>query len=89
MLGLTLERAGRDRGLRVLALGAHADDIEIGCGGTVLTWSAEASSRPRPGSCSAVRGTGGRGQGERGAFLDGVADPTVSVRRVPGRVTSL
>ena len=26
-----------DRPLRVLALGAHADDIEIGCGGTLLT----------------------------------------------------
>ena len=29
------------RPLRVLALGAHADDIEIGCGGTVL-WLCEA-----------------------------------------------
>jgi len=27
---------GRDGGLRVLAIGAHSDDIEIGCGGTVL-----------------------------------------------------
>lgn len=26
------------RALRVLAIGAHADDIEIGCGGTMLTW---------------------------------------------------
>src|SRR5262245_50553571 len=25
-----------DRGLRVLAIGAHADDIEIGAGGTIL-----------------------------------------------------
>ena len=40
MLGLQL---GRDPGapLRVLALGAHADDIEIGCGGTVLRLLAE------------------------------------------------
>lgn len=32
-------RLGRPRGdgLSVLCLGAHADDIEIGCGGTVLT----------------------------------------------------
>ena len=28
--------AGREGGLRVLAIGAHSDDIEIGCGGTVL-----------------------------------------------------
>lgn len=27
----------RDRPLRVLCLGAHCDDIEIGCGGTILT----------------------------------------------------
>jgi LmbE family N-acetylglucosaminyl deacetylase len=35
MLELEFE-AGRDSPLRVLCLGAHADDIEIGCGGTVL-----------------------------------------------------
>jgi len=29
-------RARTDAPLRVLLLGAHADDIEIGCGGTVL-----------------------------------------------------
>ena len=29
--------------LRLLCVGAHADDIEIGCGGTLLTWLA---SRP-------------------------------------------
>jgi LmbE family N-acetylglucosaminyl deacetylase len=33
---LSLELPTR-RPLRVLALGAHADDIEIGCGGTMLT----------------------------------------------------
>jgi len=32
-LGLTLPRR---RPLRILCLGAHADDIEIGCGGTLL-----------------------------------------------------
>jgi LmbE family N-acetylglucosaminyl deacetylase len=35
MLGLQLGRAG-DGPLRLLAIGAHADDIEIGCGGTIL-----------------------------------------------------
>ncbi len=35
MRTLELPRAREDR-LRVLALGCHADDIEIGCGGTLL-----------------------------------------------------
>jgi LmbE family N-acetylglucosaminyl deacetylase len=35
MLGLQLGRAG-DGPLRLLAIGAHADDIEIGCAGTIL-----------------------------------------------------
>ena len=26
--------------LRLLCIGAHSDDLEIGCGGTVLTWLA-------------------------------------------------
>jgi LmbE family N-acetylglucosaminyl deacetylase len=30
-----------DRPLRVLCLGAHADDIEIGCAGTLLSWRAQ------------------------------------------------
>ena len=39
MLPLAL---GRDRGrLSVLCLGAHADDIEIGCGGALLRWLRE------------------------------------------------
>jgi len=58
MLNLELATTGRGA-LQVLALGAHSDDIEIGCGGTILrlaetvpelnvTWvvlSAEASRR--------------------------------------------
>lgn len=36
MIGLTLPARGTGP-LRVLCLGAHADDIEIGCGGTLLT----------------------------------------------------
>jgi LmbE family N-acetylglucosaminyl deacetylase len=42
MLGLPLS-AGSTAPLRVLCLGAHSDDIEIGCGGTVLQ---VASARP-------------------------------------------
>ncbi len=37
----TLSISTGDAPLRVLALGAHADDIEIGCGGTILRLAAE------------------------------------------------
>jgi LmbE family N-acetylglucosaminyl deacetylase len=40
MLGLNLGAGGGDRPLRLLCLGAHCDDIEIGCGGTVLKLAA-------------------------------------------------
>jgi LmbE family N-acetylglucosaminyl deacetylase len=35
MIHLTLDRGGSE-GLKILCLGSHADDIEIGCGGTIL-----------------------------------------------------
>lgn len=39
MLPLSLARAGAP--LKILCLGAHSDDIEIGAGGTLLGWIAE------------------------------------------------
>ena len=38
---MILRLAPRPGALRILALGAHADDIEIGCGGTLLRLAAE------------------------------------------------
>lgn len=35
---LKLDLAIRGRALRVLCLGAHSDDLEIGCAGTLLEW---------------------------------------------------
>ena len=35
MIPLTFDTTGQ-KGLKILALGAHCDDIEIGCGGTLL-----------------------------------------------------
>ncbi len=36
-----LPHLATERPLKVLALGAHCDDIEIGAGGTLLTWAQE------------------------------------------------
>ena len=38
---LTGKLAGRAEGLRILYVGAHCDDIEIGCGGTIMRMSEE------------------------------------------------
>jgi LmbE family N-acetylglucosaminyl deacetylase len=43
MLPVTL--AGRAEGLRILCLGAHCDDIEIGCGGTIMKLNEEHTTR--------------------------------------------
>jgi LmbE family N-acetylglucosaminyl deacetylase len=40
MIGFALQ-VPEDRPLRILAIGAHADDIEIGCGGTILRLAQE------------------------------------------------
>ena len=69
-----------ERGLRVLAIGAHADDIEIGAGGTILRLVAE-------GLVSEVRWIVLSASGEReaearagaAAFLDGVRHVEVIV----------
>lgn len=78
MLGLAF--ADRRQPLRLLCLGAHADDIEIGCGGTILRLAAE---HPQ----MSVRWVVFSGQGPRRAeaegsarsFLTGFADKTVTV----------
>ena len=72
-LTLSLDRTAHPEGLRVLAIGAHADDIEIGCGGTILRLASE-------GMLSSVRwvvlsATGERAMEARAgaaAFLAGV-----------------
>jgi LmbE family N-acetylglucosaminyl deacetylase len=43
MLGVVLNK-GQNETIRVLCLGAHSDDIEIGCGGTILRLLAEYSN---------------------------------------------
>lgn len=41
---LTLDFSNRPGSHRILCLGAHCDDIEIGCGGTILRWLQEHSA---------------------------------------------
>jgi LmbE family N-acetylglucosaminyl deacetylase len=82
MLGLTLDGAGRRDGYRILALGAHADDIEIGCGGTILHLAER-------GLIAAATWVVFSGLGERAdearasaaAFLEGVREREITVHR--------
>src|SRR5690349_12217692 len=75
---LNLSLATRGERLRLLCLGAHADDIEIGCGGTVLRLVEE-----HPGIEVRWVVFSGGGEREREArasaadFLAGAARPTI------------
>lgn len=78
--------AGRDGPKRILALGAHSDDIEIGCGATILRLAAERCGLQMlwvvfvaPGE----RAT--EAQTSASAFLEGVATAKVVVRDYPDR----
>ena len=79
MLPLVMPPAG-DAALNLLCLGAHADDIEVGCGGFILRLAAEV-----PKLC--VRWVVFSGEGAREAearnsaatFLDGVGESRVEV----------
>jgi len=81
MIRLGLDRADK-AGLRLVIIGAHPDDIEIGCGGTLLRLGAA-------GRIASVHWLVLSGDGERAnearagaaAFLPGVADLTVEIDR--------
>jgi LmbE family N-acetylglucosaminyl deacetylase len=79
---MPLGLAGRAGGpVRVLCLGAHSDDVEIGCGGTVLRLLAE-----RPGSAVHWVVLSAAGEREREArasardFLAGAGEARVAVQ---------
>jgi len=80
MLGLRLNR-GPEAPLRVLCLGAHSDDIEIGCGGTILTL---ASADPNTAFHWVVFGAGGEREREArhaaSLFLRGTCEHEVVVK---------
>jgi LmbE family N-acetylglucosaminyl deacetylase len=80
MLDLLLGRSGGP--LRILCIGAHCDDIEIGCGGTVLRLLAE-----RPGSTVHWMALSSNAEREReartaaAAFLTDAADSQVVIKQ--------
>ena len=80
MLNLALDARGDSR-LRVLCLGSHADDVEIGCGGTLLkliaarhdvrvSWIVFSGSEQRAGEAKA----------SAARFLEGAAEQHVELK---------
>jgi LmbE family N-acetylglucosaminyl deacetylase len=59
MIRLDAPSGRRDGALRVLCIGAHSDDIEIGCGGTLMQWLSAA--RPLAVTWVVLSGQAGRG----------------------------
>ena len=75
---------------RILAIGCHADDIEIGCGGTLLTL-ARANAALEV-DWVVLAAPGARGEEARAsaeAFLAGFAAARVEVHGIPRRVPAL
>jgi LmbE family N-acetylglucosaminyl deacetylase len=80
MMQLTLPVVDGDVPLRVLAIGAHSDDPEIGCGGTLL--SQPRSARPIEATWVVLSGIGERGDEARAsasAFLASTKSSSVQV----------
>lgn len=76
-------RARLDGARRILCLGAHPDDIEIGCGGTIRRWTAE---RDLEVTWAVLSGEGVRGDEARAgaaAFLTDAAAASVEVADFP------
>ena len=84
MLGLRLNDASLEGRLRVLAIGAHADDIEIGCGATILELAAAKRLRS---CCWVVLATddtrADEARASAAAFLSGCDTPDVRVASFP------
>ena len=80
---LRLELPRRTKGpLQVLCLGAHSDDIEIGCGGTLLRPASSGAARSRcAGSSSAGTPSGRRKRGPARARFSAGHAPRIETKR--------
>ena len=76
---LSLGFAGGTPLRRVLAIGAHSDDLEIGCGGTILSLTRANPARRGLGRPRRLGRSGGRGPRERGGVPRGAAASSVEV----------
>lgn len=78
MRGLGLVRSGER--LSVLCLGAHADDIEIGAGGSILTWIASGAVLDVHWCvASAADARAGEAEASARAFTQGAANLTLAI----------
>ncbi|HEV8535410.1 MAG TPA: PIG-L deacetylase family protein [Candidatus Limnocylindria bacterium] len=78
--------ADREGPKRILALGAHSDDIEIGCGGTILRLAAEQCGLEMLWVVFVATGDrAAEAHASAKAFLEGVPTAKVLVRDYPDR----
>ena len=83
-LGLSTRFAARDCSTRPAASAPTRDDIEIGCGGTMLrSLEAQPAARGRLGGASADGSARGEAQRERGRFLGGAPSARRQRRELP------
>lgn len=78
MLALPFD-PGPDRPLRLLCLGAHCDDIEIGAGGTILRLLSERDVEVRWHVCTSEPGRRAEAEASADLFLQGARRSEVSV----------
>lgn len=73
------------RSVRLLCIGAHSDDIEIGCGGTVLQLlQAYPDARIKWVVLSSEDGRDSEAAAAAGALLSDACDPEISIERFRG-----
>lgn len=80
---IALDLADRDGGLEVLCLGAHSDDIEIGCGGTILQLVKHRKARVRWVVFAAHGARADEAKNSANAFLSEATSAEIQVHEFP------